>query len=271
MNRASLYVALMAMACGGQVLDVGNTDPGGGDGAGATGATGGSIDPDVELTEWPAPDACAAMSNLDLVGVWQGHFQDAQFRNQVPLRVDIRGASENGGVCGTLKWGEGELPPPPTDPERGWPEGVDLPNRASALEFQLGATYTILEGGARGNQVRFTVAATEFWRPWCAILTPHWYGEFWTCIPEHVGVSFPEDSPFCSLHQRSGPDIRVELGKCNMCATGLCECNQSECTVSPLGVSIRATLDLVFEADRATGIVVSGEVGYTDVVLSRVE
>jgi hypothetical protein len=41
--------------------------------------------------------------------------------------------------------------------------------------------------------------------------------------------------------------------------------------VSPLGVSIRATLDLVFEADRATGIVVSGEVGYTDVVLSRVE
>jgi hypothetical protein len=255
MNRALLHLGFWAAACGGQALDVGNTDPNGGDGAGGTGATGGSLDPGMPLPEWPAPDACAAMSDLEVVGVWQGFLQDTQFRNEHPLRVEILGASELGGVCGMVKWGEGELPPPPTDPERSWPEGVEIPYRASALNFQQGATYTILEGGARGDQVRFRVAATEFWKPWCAIVTPypHQQSLWWGCLPDSLGAAYPEGEPYCVLDMPSGPDIHVEIGKCNLCMGSLCDCNQSGCGVSPFGSSMQASFDLVFEADRATG------------------
>jgi hypothetical protein len=272
MNRALIYLALSAAACGGQALDVGNTDPNGGDGVGGTGATGGSLDPGMPLPEWPAPDACAAMSDLEVVGVWQGFLQDTQFRNLFPIQVEILGASEVGGVCGTLKWGEGELPPPPTDPERGWPEGVEITYSATGLDFQQGAAYTILDGGARGNQVRFRVAATEFWKPWCAIVTsyPHQQSLWWGCLPEHLGATLPEGEPFLVLDMPSGPDIRVEIGKFNLCTGGVCECNQSGCTVSPRGVSTAAGFDLVFEADRATGEVIVGSSPF-EVLLHRVE
>jgi hypothetical protein len=277
MNRALLHVSLIAVACGGEALDVGNTDPSGvsGDGAGATSGTGGTIDPGMPLPEWPAPDACVATSNLDIVGVWQGAIQDMQFRNRIPLRIEILGASELGGVCGTLRWGEGELPPPPTDPERGWPDDERVRQMEGAPFFYEGATFTILDGGARDDQARFRVVAAEFWNDWCAILTPHWDGySSWRCMPDHNGFSYTEGEPYCELVQEGGPDVLLEVGKCVLCApfAETCECNQAGCGASPSSHAepSSAEFDLVFEADRATGTVQGGTY-YTDVLLSRAQ
>jgi hypothetical protein len=268
------------MACTGESLDVGETDggtmsgTGGSSGGGGTGGTG--TNPGEPLPEWPLPNDCVPMNNHAVAGVWEGAIQDMQFRNQIPLRVEILGASELGGVCGTLRWGEGTLPPPPTDPERGWPEGQELGfGGAAAAQFQDGATYTILDGGVRDDQVRFRVTAVEFWKPWCEIQTPHWQSgtQSWQCIPEGTSYSLGAgEGSNCLIHQESGPAIEVDGGKCGLCLDSLtCPCNEEGCAATPLNASGKgAAFDLVFELNRATGTVLGGS-SYTDVLLNRVE
>jgi hypothetical protein len=273
MRRAITYVSLFCVSCVGESLDVGETDAGETGGTGGTGGTNGAgMTPGQPLPQWPAPDDCVSVSSLDVTGVWEGAIQDMSFRNQIPLRVEILGASELGGVCGTLRWGEGPLPPPPTDPERGWPDNDRVGFGGGAAYFHEGMTYTILDGGVREPEVRFRVTAVELWKDWCAIQTPHWQegSASWRCLPEFVLLSQSEPGANCVLEQQTGPDLEVDVGKCGLCFSGVCACNQSGCGATPEGSSgTSASFDLMFEGNRATGTVDGGTI-YTDVLLNRV-
>lgn len=90
------------LACSGKTLDVGSdrdgvhsADP---MGSGAGGSASAGLLP---LPTWPAPDACAVDEDLPLVGVWTGYLEGDQSPTGV-LRIEILGASEQAGVCGTV-------------------------------------------------------------------------------------------------------------------------------------------------------------------------
>ncbi len=280
MRTAILYVSFIALACTDEPLDVGETNPGsntgGTSGAGNYGGPG--ENPGEPLPEWPPSTTdCVSSTDLPVTGVWEGWIQDWQFRNQLPLRVEILGASERGGLCGTLRWGEGTLPPPPTDPEHAWPDDRDLGSGLSAASyFREGATYSILDGGVRGDQVRFRITAVEFWKPWCEIQTSYWNGFFdeaWLCMPKGMSSTVTDEHSVCVFHQYDDSDVVVERAKCELCFNILtCACNEGGCTATGLNESKSAYFDLVFEEDRATGALEGNYVSVgPEVLLNRVE
>jgi hypothetical protein len=286
MRRSIISVSLLSIACGAESLDVGNTDVGatagngGSSTAGGSNATGGT-DWDDDLPAppvWPTPSDCVSASNLDIVGTWEGAIRNFSFETVVPLRLEIVGASELGGVCGTLRWGDGPPPEPIADPERGWPERGRLFFEGQGEVFLYeGATYTLLDGVVRGQTVRFIVDPRELWKEWCALQPPirretrHSYA----CMPEYVELDTTDDGSPCRLVPAEGPPLGVESRRCAICSGPICTCNAESCGAA-MGPEIpRGRFDLTFEGDRASGGPPSANLEtyaeMTDVVLNRVE
>jgi hypothetical protein len=287
--RRIFFISLLSMACGAESLDVGDTD------AGATGATGGangsggSGPRGTPIPRWPARTECVPSSDLEIVGTWEGEVRNFSFRTLVPLRLEILGASEDGGVCGTLRWGEGAPPEPVTDPSRGWPDDERLGFPGPAAFFYEGATYTLLEGVVRDNNVRFQVNSAELWKDWCALQTPYLHtmstgNGTYQCLPDyqelHMGPAGPTATPSpCTLEQASGPSILIDGGLCRICSAPICVCDETKCGANLLHAYPSPRFDLLFEGNEATGKPVDDHLTaalgtdplMTDIVLHRVE
>jgi hypothetical protein len=267
MNK-SIYLCILAAACGGEALDVGSTQSGTGEleGSGGTGGNSASR----PLPEWPAPDGCSASSDADIVGVWEGSIQDASFKDVTPLRLEILGASEQGGVCGTLRWSEGELPPAPRNPDVGWPDDARLGFGGGAAFFQEGASYTLLDGVMRGSAVRFRISAHEPWGAWCALQTPYYApgSDSYQCMPDYLSLSQSSSARTCVLTRPDGSPLQIEVGKCGLCTSPVCSCNASECAANPNDSSASSlSFDLSISGERASGRFLGG--GYDNIVLHR--
>lgn len=268
MRRTIRGILFLCAACGGETLDVGETGPATPN-SGAPAATGGAAGIPVgpTLADWPAPGDCAAMSDLDVVGAWEGAIQDLSFKTVVPITVTIYGASEAGGVCGTVRWGEGPAPEPISDPERGWPNDDRLGRGGGAGFFREGTTYTLLDGAARGRQVRFTLTAAELWREWCSLQRPYWNAniEEYRCLPP----TFGDSSHPCLVTLADGTTVPEDQGRCGLCESQICTCNESRCTATVGEVYPSVLFALDFDAERATGSISGYNPGGTDVLLKR--
>lgn len=289
MNRASLYLAFLAAACGGQALDVGDTDPDGGVGTGGTGAGGtGGTGPHVTLPSWPTPTDCVSSSTLDVVGTWEGAIRGASFETLVSLRLEIHGASEGAGVCGTLRLGAESPPPPPIDPERTWPRNADsgfggYPGRF----FHEGVTYTLIDGAVSQQQMRFGITPYETWKYLCAEQTPYFHagkddpGPFeattedsYKCLPPYTEFNNAPNPPHdCILSLTNGSHLVMDGLTCGVCLWNICVCDEVTCIANP---ELQAPLgfDLEFDDDRITGSFTGGYLlggPLTDVLLTRVE
>ncbi len=174
--------------------------------------------------------ACMASSNLPtVVGTWTGESESFG-----TVTVVIDGASELGGVCGTVALGTDVAPPAPTDPEVGWPpsyrEVADtglggIPSRYHAP----GYPYAIISGGVASTRALFTIDQNAAWTDWCELQTPveDADGSF-ACLP-NTGYRYQAGN--CATLD---PLVPTDCAKVLLCIDDpVCSCEASGCSVMP--------------------------------------
>ncbi|HEX5101056.1 MAG TPA: hypothetical protein VFV94_16210 [Polyangiaceae bacterium] len=251
LRRKPLASALVLLACAGQHLDVGNDPPaedtgvsGTGGGSGGTGAVmvgnggsqlsgGGTAGTPPPSIEWPSQTGCDTdPAYQDLLGTWQGQLEDFYLQRIRPLTLVINGASSHG-MCGSLKWGDGEAPPPATDPSAAYPSPnvYDVMGYGGSPGYSPldGVTYTIVQGAVRDRSVRLSIGPRELWRSWCELQTSYPIEVGYSCLPySDVGYSWgPEPDGICTAGKRSFSNFA-----CFICLAGVCECDERSCTAS---------------------------------------
>lgn len=291
-TRTFFFGSVLLAACEGTSLKVGASDAGGSgpatlpDGWGGFGPVtggGGGSGPFTTLPEWPAPSDCVPSSDLELVGTWEGAIRDFEVRTIVPLRLQILGASEPGGVCGTLRWGDGPPPPPPRHPDANWPEDASFdPDSRDGDYFYDGATYTLTEGVVIGSSLRFVITTSELWKDWCALQTPYPYPypnpPNYHCVPPANDYEYSPDAGTCRILLDDEPAREVGIAKCSLCGPSrVCICSRDACTAAPDYTDL--AFELTFDGEQLTGKLVGKPANFTqttdlppyDVLLTRVE
>jgi hypothetical protein len=260
-------MALTIAACGAHV------DPGDlGVGAGAAGA---ATDTPASATaasnaivgaggaagagpQWVSPEtrACPSASKLAIVGTWNGYVENG-YAPWDSIRLVITGASESGGVCGTMTVGKAAPPAPATDPNVGYPPGA--PARNLSPPYVAGYPLTILNGTAQAGRVRFGVADRhEPWKGWCELQTVLYPNELavpgssYGCAPNWASLGATDTDPSCYLvDPTTDKKVPVDCGKLQLCAWyPVCQCDATKCTAAR---SQDTRCDLQFGADEATG------------------
>lgn len=293
LRRKPLASTLLLLACAGQHLDVGNDPPeedtgvpgtGGASGGSSGSVTGGSggtqvtgggtagtlPQPTSPSIEWPSQTGCDTdPAYQDLVGTWQGQLEDFYLQRLKSLTLVINGASSHG-MCGSLKWGDGEAPPPATDPSAAYPSPYvyDVMGYGGTPGYSPldGVTYTIVQGAVRDRTVRLSIGTRELWRSWCELQTSYPIEVGYGCLPySDVGYSWgPDPDGTCTAGNRSFSNFA-----CFICTNGVCACDEQSCTASTSdGIEIALTLSsdervLTGPADdRATGMYVESGAAY---------
>lgn len=280
----TLYAAVtvLMVGCGGQTLDVGYNETTGRkastDKAAATLPS--SLQPqaicnapivDAPNAAWPDPVACAASASgtqSDIVGVWEGYTEDANFNPLAPCRLELLAAAPGGKICGTFKYGSGEPPPLTNDPTVIYPPlasgyyGSNTMTVSTGTPQQWGLltgfTYTIVDGGMADNKVRLQVSAGEHYKGWCGLQSVYATGVSYACSPLLQGNngdvgSWSDASPdFCQM-TKEGVTIELPAAQCKLCggfAANVCACDSCHCTAA---IEVTHGLDLLFSGDAATG------------------
>ena len=254
----SVLGAFAVSACSGSAIDVGpgaiggsGSAPGASGGALATaGAGSGTNQPGQHCTDgtplpvWPSRTACAGTNDLPLVGSWRGYIE-----NQPPpwdeISLTIEGANSSG-LCGSIKFGNDEAPPPATDPNLDYPPGAHSAELGATLSIP-GSALTLLDGTTDGTRVRFRVAQAEAYESWCRLQTPYGSqgGTVCGCLPLGTATN---GAGSCTVSNGS-TTLTVDCGKARLCgatAPGACVCNSSVCAAtraSSIGFDLRFTGD----------------------------
>jgi hypothetical protein len=258
-----------AGATGGEIGGAGGGAGAAGDGVGIGGSSGGGGCPDGfacgagvdvgtsggagAIPPWPSDANCQSGVQLPIVGVWDGYVENLAFASgSDAVHVTITAANDTE-VCGHVAWGQGVPPPPPTDPNVGYPPSfVDASRNGGAagapgFEVAEGFPMTVLNGHATSARVQFQVAQKEFWRAWCEMQTPYpaqARGDLYLCVPNIGWTGVPNG---CALSNGQP----IDCAKLELCNRQICACTASGCTVSPAG---DVNFDLhVQTADKLTG------------------
>lgn len=199
----------------------------------------------------PLPDGPAVIE-----GVWTGELETGYLPSgSSQVVVDVERAESGEAVVASVIFGEGEAPAPPTDPEVGWPEGVDP--QLDAIPVADGFVYPSLDGSRSGDRISVDIAITDLWAPWCALQTPHLIAESSDeaqCLPNRPWSA----SPFECYVEGEGDeadDVLVDCLELTLCRrTRVCECTGTGgCVPSPTGLTMR--LELTVDGDTAMGTI----------------
>jgi hypothetical protein len=229
-------------------------DPVGGAGgasgaAGAIVATGGIAGtPQIPLSP-PFPDSslCRSATNLPITGTWSGSIENATAPWD-SIRLVIDGASDSGGLCGSMTLGSAPPAPPATDPDAGYPAGFQ--GAGGAPPLIEGFAFTLFATTVRSNRALFSIAAYhEPWADWCTLQTVRYptgaaspaggYG----CAPIWASA-WPDGGTTCELTDPdTGEGVAMDCGKLTLCQYPVCLCNATECRAAP---KTDVSCDLVF-------------------------
>jgi hypothetical protein len=245
--RDAVVFSCVALAgCGGHALNVGSSDGGVARDAATTPA----------LPYFPA-DAFTPGDQ-----VWIGHFADHQLPNGSDELMMALAFAADGTVTGSLLLGSGSVLQPPTDPNVGYPPGMQF---SSGLTFVEGFPYTILDGIMMDSRLTFHVAQNEVWTAWCALQTsylqqrgsdsglPGASTDFYGCLRlGPIGGTFGVSPEGCfAFDPNTMQRTAVDCGKFELCPSA-CECSETGCRVrtSP---NPDLSLDLVLAGTSADG------------------
>jgi hypothetical protein len=173
----------------------------------------------------------------DYAASWDGYVEAYAFASgtdRVRLVLD-----ENGE--GYLQLGDVPLLDPPSDPDVGYPPGVDYSFPAASLAGTMeGFQYTALAASVQNRRIQFAVYGQELYADWCALQTSYYQpmesqaGEaIYSCIPEG-GVSFGDE---CSVE-----GIPFDCDKVGICVSrSACTCDADGCSApAPMVESVTA-------------------------------
>jgi hypothetical protein len=161
---------------------------------------------------------------------WTGYVENFKFgsgSDRIKLSFAIDGAGE---VLGTVTFGNGMAPPPATDPNVGYPPGMETTQTMPA-EYLEGPAYGIKTGSLAANRLRFTIDMVDLWSDWCKLQTPPVDGSD-LCVPNWGGESLPGHT-VCYLYSPSGDKVPIDCVKWDLCfMSRICKCSPAGCAVN---------------------------------------
>jgi hypothetical protein len=124
--------------------------------------------------ETQAPNDCSAPT---IEGTWQGTidgFQSASGSDEVTMTF---AAASDGSLTGAVYFGDATPPPPPTDPDVGYPTSA-FSSRATTNTAQLyvdGFRHTARSTVFDGVRLRLQIPTLDVWAGWCALQTTTYF------------------------------------------------------------------------------------------------
>jgi hypothetical protein len=206
-------------------------------------------------SEAPA-DSAAPINKSLLVSYaarWDGYVEAFTFRSGTDrVRVALAAAGD-----GLLQAGDGDLLPPPTDPDVGYPPALlDDTLAAFTLSLYDRVSYPIVGARVESERIRFEIDGMATYAQWCALQTPvqRYNVDGYGCTAEaSIGNANPDGS--CTTHESAGgPAVPIDCGKLILCNGG-CRCDAASCTTEP-GPLYRIDAALDDTGDHLDGTIV---------------
>ena len=254
-----LGAAVMLAACAGHVVDLGGSPAAGGSDA---------------VGETESGSGSSGGSPLD--GTWTGYFESYTLPSGSDV-LSMTFAGAPGSVTGTVKFGTKAAPPPPTDPNVGYPPGLG-DNMQPLVGFQgEGFVFTASGITLEAPRLQLGVGSDEEWSAWCALVSsygqePDGGGPTYGCLP-NWGCSSGNGS--CSQPNPStNQTVPVDCGKMFLCLGGgcggigpVCQCTATSCGVDLSTADI--TFDMQLADDHLDGSIAGPTLGNHNVHLTR--
>jgi hypothetical protein len=149
--------------------------------------------------------------------------------------LTIRGLTEDGQPCGTLRIGEGDPPPPASDPDIEYPEsqpaGGGLQIGSGRSSAYPGAEYQIYDVSNTSTRLAFSIAYNELLRSWCGLQTRYPGSD--SCLPGNYNAGRAGD--VCTITPKDEEERPVACFKLSYCSPSVCVCDDAGCDASPQG------------------------------------
>jgi hypothetical protein len=223
-------------------MEGGGSSAVGGTGSGATGDDPSGVGahgnvtysgPPVAGADWPDPARCLAAPDSPLVGSYKGHWPLAEnyYEPKGDAVLTIRGLTADGQPCGTLRIGQGDPPPPATDPDAPYPvpDGIDgmggLKLGPGLSAAYPGVEYQIYSVKNSSSRLAFSIGYNEVLRSWCGLQTRYPGSE--SCLPTNYTAS--QDPSGCTITPQGGMIMPVSCVKLSNCTPYVCVCDDAGC------------------------------------------
>lgn len=219
-----------------------------------------SSDGDVNLGEH---NPIALGSKLeDYSAVWQGYAEAHDFTfgsDRMLLRIDESGE-------GYAVFGEGTAPPPATNPDVGYPEGMDYMQFVTTLgEFRGGVQYPLHDVVVEDRRIRFWVTVNDLWQDWCRLQEPVLSDANSGDEPAYdlyPYTSWRQDGSQCYVNDNLGqPFVQADCTKVVLHQERVCSCTATGCEPNPHTSRVEFDAALESEGEELVGtLTVAGRV-----------
>jgi hypothetical protein len=181
---------------------------------------------------------------------WTGYVENYQFGSGSDRIKLVFTADANGQIAGTVTFGNGIAPPPATDPDVGYPPGLNGTTTMPG-EYLEGPAFTIKSGSLQSNRLRFTIDPIELWTGWCALQTPVDGSSI--CVPNWGGSSNATHTD-CKLVDPSGAEVPIDCVKWDLCLMSMiCLCSPTGCVVNSEDSGYKTSFDVFLANGTASG------------------
>jgi hypothetical protein len=184
---------------------------------------------------------------------WTGYVENFKFGSGSDRVRLVFTADDSGQIAGTVTFGNGIAPPPATDPDVGYPPGMNgttsMPN-----EYLEGPSYAIRSGSLQSNRLRLTIDMIELWTGWCALQPAPTDGSE-TCIPNHF-FSFDSDATHttCILHPTAEESVPFNCVKWDLCMMSMaCKCSPAGCVANYEDSGYKTSFDVFLANGTGSG------------------
>jgi len=236
------------------------------------------------VTATPGSDASTPDDGVDapvigdptVTGTWTGYIESYKFPSGSDALKMVLTGLPDGTVTGTLILGNKPAPPPPTNPEVGYPPDLRPLGGPSATGtfWGEGFVHTVLVGKLTGKRLTFKISNVEVFKAWCELQTVIYDGgpsalDTWWCLP-NWGYSCCGSTPAeCTQTNPATKEVVLrDCGKLYLCAVQrVCNCTATKCSTYPDG---NVSFDIAIAGDDASGST-TGRFGDKNVHFTRVK
>lgn len=208
-------------------------------------------------------------------GRWVGELESGSLASgSTEVMVEIERARAGQPIVARVTFGAGQPPTAPTDPDVGWPSGIDP--LTGSVPVADGFVYEARGGTLpAAGRVRIQLGITDLWEPWCELQTPYVITagtEDALCLPNRPWTARTAPETVCVLDadEAGNPETPVDCLKLTLCRRAqVCDCTASGgCVPSTTGVTL--SLELAVNGNEAVGALTFSVEGTTTAGTARV-
>ena len=202
----------------------------------------------------------------DYAATWDGYAQAYSYMPDGSDRVRLVIAADG---QGTLRLGDAALLAPPTDPNVGFPPGLNpgSPDLGYSMGILEGFMYPLHAARVQTDRIQLGVDPADLWVTWCALQTPVPMSDqtaadggalSYGCLPN---LGFSEMANVCALTEPDGTSVPVDCGKLTLCRVVMaCACTAAACNSAsvPDGTPVNQYQVEIDGALDATGSTLTG-------------